>query len=783
MTTASKADIGTRVTRPLFFSRAIEGSWLAAAFLVPLLVMHEEWMVGFIQMPKIFIFRTLALVLTVLIAFEWAFTVNSVGQTRLDLVGLVRRSWTNLRSHPARLVILAAGAVMSAILISLLASPVKTIGVWGIDPGWDTYGLFNVIPYLIYFGVIAARLRSREQIERLIWTLTATSILISVYGVGQHWGVDPLRKIPMLVDRVGLTFGNPIFGAAYLVMTIPLTLAVFMSYGNRMSALSHVWIGAGLITIQITALTFTFSRGPWVGFVVGLVAFALAFAFVFGWRQTKRPAAIFGVALIFVVLMNAIPVSDAPVNNPTFGQTVGSIAPDVAGGLNNRWTIWKTALDVYGSIPWVDTDEFPEIPELSVRWLRPLIGYGPDMFGYAYPLAGDTVYTRELASHGHNFIIHNLIEIGLLGVLAYIFLFTSIGIMLYRLLRKARAGEYPPWFSYFVVAMTSVLVARGVEQIPGKAQVADLHLMWLLAGFVIALVSLAPGLQRMAQHPANAAEDQAPQRNARRARREQSARSVAGVSIPRVVVAGAIAILAMTLWSQAIVNQVWAAVVSADAQVAAADGLTQKSVDLSQRAIDIAPSAPIYKINLGEIYFQLGTQNGRALEERIDLLEKAGALAGQVLQRNPLDHRAWSRSGEYQRELAALVPSNAELAVRDNTILVNLMPGFWQARTALAWAYVRVQDYESALVTVQASKDIRVLESAGAHLAYYIQATALERLGRADEARAAARCSLSYHATNQALDLLERLGEIIVDEFTLDVADFVICPEQNQLAP
>jgi hypothetical protein len=366
MTTVSKADIGIRVTRPLFYSRAIEGSWLAAAFLVPLLVMHEDWMVGFIQMPKIFVFRTLALVLMVLIAFEWAFTVNRVGQTRLDLVGLVRRSWTNLRTHPARLVIMAASAVLSAVLISVLASPVKIIGVWGTDPGWDSYGLFNVIPYLLYFGVIAARLQSREQIERLIWTLTATSILISVYGVGQHWGIDPLLGVPRLVDRVGLTFGNPIFGAAYLIMTIPLTLAVFMPYRNRMSALSHVWIGSGLIAIQLTALTFTFSRGPWVGFVIGVLAFALAFVFVFGWRQTRRPVAIFGVALIFVILMNAIPVNNAPMGNPTFGQTVGSIAPDVAGGLNNRWTIWKTALDVYQSTPWVDSDRFPEIPELSV---------------------------------------------------------------------------------------------------------------------------------------------------------------------------------------------------------------------------------------------------------------------------------------------------------------------------------------------------------------------------------------------------------------------------------
>ena len=733
-------------------------------------------MVGFIQMPKVFALRSLAVVLVILLSFEWAFTTNVAGQTRLDIVGLARRSWTTIRSHAARLVVFASGAVLLTTLISLLFSPVKSIGVWGIDPGWDTYGLFSVIPYLLYFAVLAARLRSRAQIERLIWTLTATSILISIYGIGQHWGIDPFRTNPVLVDRVGMTFGNPIFGAAYLIMTIPLTLAIFMPFSNRMSALSHVWIGSGLITIQLTAFTFTFSRGPWVGFVVGALVFTLAFVFALGWRQMRRPAAIFGVALIFVVLMNAIPVQEAPENNPTFGQTVGSIAPDVAGGLNNRWTIWKTALDVYTSVPWVDTDQYPEIPELSVRWLRPIVGYGPDMFGYAYPLAGDTVYTRELASHGHNFIVHNLIEIGLLGVSAYIFLFAAAGTMLYRLLRNARRGRYPAWFTYLVVAMTSVLVARAVEQIPGKAQVADLHLMWMLAAFVVALVAIAPSAQTASERSRPTS---ATRRRPRRERREQSTQALAGISIPRVVLAGFASLFALVLWSQTIVNQIQAAVVATDAQIAVRDGRTQDAIDLSLKAISIAPSAPIHKINLGETYFQLATQPSRPIDERVDYFQKAYVLAKEVAERNPMDHRAWSRSGEYQRELAVLIPADSTQAVYDNDVLVHLMPGFWQARTALAWAYVRVGEFDSALEAVQAAKDIRVLESAGAHLAYYIQATALANLGQVDDARAAAHCSLSYHPTNQTLDLLRNLGEEIGSEYTLTPADFTMCPEQT----
>ena len=92
---------------------------------------------------------------------------------------------------------------------------------------------------------------------------------------------------------------------------------------------------------------------------------------------------------------------------------------------------------------------------------------------------------------------------------------------------------------------------------------------------------------------------------------------------------------------------------------------------------------------------------------------------------------------------------------------------------------MRVGEFDSALEAVQAAKDIRVLESAGAHLAYYIQATALANLGQVDDARAAAHCSLSYHPTNQTLDLLRNLGEEIGSEYTLTPADFTMCPEQT----
>jgi len=52
-------------------ARAIEATWLAGAFLIPVTVMHENFMLGYVQMPKVFLLRSLALLLVALVSLEW----------------------------------------------------------------------------------------------------------------------------------------------------------------------------------------------------------------------------------------------------------------------------------------------------------------------------------------------------------------------------------------------------------------------------------------------------------------------------------------------------------------------------------------------------------------------------------------------------------------------------------------------------------------------------------------------------------------------------------------
>lgn len=63
---------GVSVRPPSSIQRPIEAGWLVAATLLPLMITHEDFMVGFIQTPKVFILRTAALYLLAMVAFESA---------------------------------------------------------------------------------------------------------------------------------------------------------------------------------------------------------------------------------------------------------------------------------------------------------------------------------------------------------------------------------------------------------------------------------------------------------------------------------------------------------------------------------------------------------------------------------------------------------------------------------------------------------------------------------------------------------------------------------------
>ena len=86
-----------------------------------------------------------------------------------------------------------------------------------------------------------------------------------------------------MVERVAANMGNSIFVAAYLIMAVFLTLERLLDSLAAIFSTEHGSIADSLragayffiLAVQVLAIVFTQSRGPWGGLLAGLYVFAM----------------------------------------------------------------------------------------------------------------------------------------------------------------------------------------------------------------------------------------------------------------------------------------------------------------------------------------------------------------------------------------------------------------------------------------------------------------------------------------------------------------------------
>jgi cyclophilin family peptidyl-prolyl cis-trans isomerase/tetratricopeptide (TPR) repeat protein len=144
-------------------------------------------------------------------------------------------------------------------------------------------GTYTTLSYIVIFGTTIATMRTRAQVRRLVTAVIITSIPVAFYGLLQHFDLDPLPWAGNVTERVAGHMGNAIFIAAYLIMAVPLTVArIIASFSSILSddelsgadvMRSSAYIFA--VAIQLIAIYWSGSRGPWLGLGAGLFAFIL----------------------------------------------------------------------------------------------------------------------------------------------------------------------------------------------------------------------------------------------------------------------------------------------------------------------------------------------------------------------------------------------------------------------------------------------------------------------------------------------------------------------------
>ena len=329
MTTHSRSVFsdGTTATLTRVINRSLEALWLLAAFLIPLAFLDQNYAIseaaiGYVEVPKVALLRTLAGLIAMLWLIEWGLNTQRV-RPALGLnpiFGLPRiRAW--LGERPTRWVLLAAWFFLGTTLLSTVLSGSRGVSLWGEIPGQDGYPAYTIAAYVALFAVIATHLKTRAQLWRLMGAIVTGGTLVTGYAIFQHYGHDFFDLIEETgggASEVSVFMGNSLFAGAAMMMVIPMTLvAAVLSVGEQQWAQRWSWarlnpflvslvmpgLWSAILAIQLLGITFTFARGPWVGTVAALVAFLGLAALFAGWGVLARAAVILALTVTFGVAM------------------------------------------------------------------------------------------------------------------------------------------------------------------------------------------------------------------------------------------------------------------------------------------------------------------------------------------------------------------------------------------------------------------------------------------------------------------------------------------------
>ena len=247
----------------IFCDKIMEAGWLAAAIVVPLFFNVHSSRV--FEPDKLSLLRSIALVMVV------AWLVRSLEAFARRPRGPRSEERSGARAFLQTPLVIPTLLLVGAYLLTTITSVIPRISFWGSYPRLQ--GTYTFICYVVVFMLMLNTLRSRQQLERLLTVIIVTSFPIALYGIIQHFQLDPLPWGGDVTARVASNMGNAIFVAAYLIMVVPVTIGRFiinlrtfegphaLGEGDARDAPGLLWTVAYVLLLALQALCLTFIFG------------------------------------------------------------------------------------------------------------------------------------------------------------------------------------------------------------------------------------------------------------------------------------------------------------------------------------------------------------------------------------------------------------------------------------------------------------------------------------------------------------------------------------------
>lgn len=297
---------------------------------------------------------------------------------------------------------------------------------------WGNYermlGLYTWLHILIYLWMILSIYNVRERYIKLFKVSVFVSLLVSIYGLCQKFGLYFWIVLDTGDERVYSTLGNAAFLAGYLLINIFFALYLF----GRNKNLSGRFFYGLVIVINLFVLFSTATRGALVGLVAAMMVMFL-FALIF--YRNRKIKIISGMILLLIILgsFSIFTLKDTWLikNNLALHRISQISLKEIT--VKSRLLLWKMS--------WQASQD------------RFLFGYGDNNLIIPLDRYHDFELEQDWFDSSHNQFFDELLAHGIIGLIAYLlFLF-----FVFRQIIKEKSNDF--WLSIvFLGLLTAYLV-------------------------------------------------------------------------------------------------------------------------------------------------------------------------------------------------------------------------------------------------------------------------------------------------------------------------------------
>ncbi|MBI2024705.1 MAG: O-antigen ligase family protein [Candidatus Harrisonbacteria bacterium] len=299
--------------------------------------------------------------------------------------------------------------------------------LFGVDPMrslWSNYermeGYITILHLGAYFFVLTNLFRSKKEWLVFFRVFLAAGLWVGIYGVLQIFGVK--EAIQGNGARIDGTIGNPTYLAVYLTLIIGLSLILFFNTQSR----SWKYFYGSIIAFLISIMFFTASRGAALAWAIAVPLFLILYLWLF--RKEKGGEKVRKIMIGILIAMVIAPPLFLLIKNQSWVREHPVLSRFTQISFQERTT--RSRFMIWG----MGAQGFLE---------RPLLGWGQENYLQVFSkYYNPSLYDQEpWFDRSHNIVFDWLINAGILGLLAYLSLFTTYYVLFARGWKSGKVGK------------------------------------------------------------------------------------------------------------------------------------------------------------------------------------------------------------------------------------------------------------------------------------------------------------------------------------------------------